>query len=229
MWKEKALQDWYVSKRTVERINPIKASNASAPVFGQYKIRRIFWLRSVWYQSSRKSERTICKVSTSFSNLHTYIDKILAIIAGVCWEKRLRVPKSANSNFWRWDNQWHYNYSRATFLLGAETRMHKNLSLPLVHSLEQFEQFCANRVSLLVVKETTIPTPVLLQKLWKCFHTVGMEIMDCSLHSITKFTLDKKTHAAINNEMFKQLGHIDGPLYHVELASHCRFLYPAVR
>ena len=42
--------------------------------------------------------------------------------------------------------------------------------------------------------------------------------MDPSRHSITKYTNDKKTHAAINKKMFKRLGHINNQLYEVEFA-----------
>ena len=37
-------------------------------------------------------------------------------------------------------------------------------------------------------------------------------------HLITKYTKDKKTHAAINIKMFKRLGLINDQLYEVELA-----------
>ena len=44
------------------------------------------------------------------------------------------------------------------------------------------------------------------------------QIMDRSRHSIKKYTNDEKTHAAINNKMFKRLGYINDQLYEVELA-----------
>ena len=34
----------------------------------------------------------------------------------------------------------------------------------------------------------------------------GYQIMDRSRHSVTRFLNDEKTHAAINNKMFKGLG-----------------------
>ena len=42
--------------------------------------------------------------------------------------------------------------------------------------------------------------------------------MDHSPHSITKFTIDEKTHAAVTSKMFKRLGHINDQLYEVNLA-----------
>ena len=44
------------------------------------------------------------------------------------------------------------------------------------------------------------------------------QIMDRSRHSPTRYTNDKKTHAAINNKMFKRLGYINDQLYEVEIA-----------
>ena len=46
----------------------------------------------------------------------------------------------------------------------------------------------------------------------------GYQIMDRSRHSVTKFTNDEKTHAAINNKMFKRLRYINDQLYKVEFA-----------
>ena len=43
------------------------------------------------------------------------------------------------------------------------------------------------------------------------------QIMDRSRHPITKYTNDEKTHAAIDNKMFKKLGYINDQLYEVEL------------
>ena len=47
MWMVETLQDWCVSKGTLEKINPLQASIVSGPVIGQDKIKRIVWLRSV--------------------------------------------------------------------------------------------------------------------------------------------------------------------------------------
>ena len=44
------------------------------------------------------------------------------------------------------------------------------------------------------------------------------QIMDRGRHSITRYTNDKKTHAAIKNKMFKRLGYINHQLYEVEIA-----------
>ena len=46
----------------------------------------------------------------------------------------------------------------------------------------------------------------------------GYQIMDRNRHSITKYTNDEKTHAAINNKMFRRLGYISDQLYEVEFA-----------
>ena len=43
----------------------------------------------------------------------------------------------------------------------------------------------------------------------------GYQITDRSRHSATKYTNDKKTHAAINNKMFKRLGYINDHFYDV--------------
>ena len=48
----------------------------------------------------------------------------------------------------------------------------------------------------------------------------GYQIMDCSRHSVTLYMNDKKTHAAINNNKFKKLGHIGDQLCQVELAKY---------
>ena len=45
----------------------------------------------------------------------------------------------------------------------------------------------------------------------------GYQNIDRSRHSITKYTIDERTHAAIN-KMFKRLGHINDQQYEVELA-----------
>ena len=46
----------------------------------------------------------------------------------------------------------------------------------------------------------------------------GYQIMDRSRHTVTKYLTDKKTHAAINSKMFKQLDHVNVSLDDVELA-----------
>ena len=46
----------------------------------------------------------------------------------------------------------------------------------------------------------------------------GYQIMDRNLHSITKYTNDEKTHAAINKKNFKRLGHINDQLNELVLA-----------
>ena len=45
----------------------------------------------------------------------------------------------------------------------------------------------------------------------------GYQIMDRSRHTALKFISDEKTHAAVNNKMFKRLGYINDQLYEVEL------------
>ena len=42
--------------------------------------------------------------------------------------------------------------------------------------------------------------------------------MDRSRHTITKYLSDEKTHAAINNKMFKRLNYLSDQLYEIELA-----------
>ena len=44
------------------------------------------------------------------------------------------------------------------------------------------------------------------------------QIMDRCRHSVTRHMNDEKSHAAINNKMFKRLGHINDQVYEVELA-----------
>ena len=46
----------------------------------------------------------------------------------------------------------------------------------------------------------------------------GYQILDHSLHTVTKFLNDEKTHGAINTKLFKRLDHIKDQLYEVELA-----------
>ena len=45
----------------------------------------------------------------------------------------------------------------------------------------------------------------------------GYQIMDRSRHTVLKDLSDEKTHAAVNNKMFKRLGCINDQLYEVEL------------
>ena len=42
--------------------------------------------------------------------------------------------------------------------------------------------------------------------------------MDRSRHTVTKYLTDKKTHAALNSNMFRKLDHVNNSLYEVELA-----------
>ena len=46
----------------------------------------------------------------------------------------------------------------------------------------------------------------------------GYQIMDRSRHTVMKYLSDKKTHAAINSKLFKNLDHMNNSLYEVELA-----------
>ena len=46
----------------------------------------------------------------------------------------------------------------------------------------------------------------------------GLYIMDRTRNSITKYTSDEKTQAAINIKMFERLGYINDQMYKVELA-----------
>ena len=46
----------------------------------------------------------------------------------------------------------------------------------------------------------------------------GYQIMDQSLHTVTKYLIDEETHAAINSKLFKKLDHVKNSLYEVELA-----------
>ena len=60
--------------------------------------------------------------------------------------------------------------------LGAGNRMHENLSLCWVHYCEMFLKIFCNPLSMLVVKKTRIPTPVLLPKLWHWLQTAHIAI-----------------------------------------------------
>ena len=46
----------------------------------------------------------------------------------------------------------------------------------------------------------------------------GYQIMDRSGHTVMKYLIDEKTHAAINNKLFKRPDHLNSSLYEVELA-----------
>ena len=46
----------------------------------------------------------------------------------------------------------------------------------------------------------------------------GYQIMERSQHTLTKNLKDKKTHAALNSEQFKNLDHVNNSLYEVEFA-----------
>ena len=45
----------------------------------------------------------------------------------------------------------------------------------------------------------------------------GYQIMDRSLHTVTKYLNDEKIHSAMNSKLFKRLDHIFDQLYEVEL------------
>ena len=68
----------------------------------------------------------------------------------------------------------------------------------------------------------------------------GYQIMDRSQHTVAKYLIDEKTHAAINSKLFKKFDHVNNSLYEVELAkaqiedwtqrtNHCRLLYSSIR
>ena len=42
-----------------------------------------------------------------------------------------------------------------------------------------------------------------------CNKLYGYQIIDRSLHSVTKYMDDEQTHAAVNNKMFKRVGHFN--------------------
>ena len=46
----------------------------------------------------------------------------------------------------------------------------------------------------------------------------GYQINDRSRHTVTKYLAYKKTHAAINNKLFRKQDHVNNALYEVELA-----------
>ena len=46
----------------------------------------------------------------------------------------------------------------------------------------------------------------------------GYQIMEQSQHTVGKYLIDDKTHAAINSKLFKKLDHVNNSLYEVELA-----------
>ena len=48
----------------------------------------------------------------------------------------------------------------------------------------------------------------------------GYQIMDRSLHTVTKYLADEKSHAAIKSKLFKKLDHVNNSLYEVELPKH---------
>ena len=56
-------------------------------------------------------------------------------------------------------------------------------------------------------------------------NSYGYQIMDRSKHAMTKFLEDKKTHKAINNQLFKRLNIVAKDLFEVELVKstieHC--------
>ena len=67
----------------------------------------------------------------------------------------------------------------------------------------------------------------------------GYQIVGRSRHTVTKYPVDEKTHAAINSKLFKKLDHLNNSLYEVELAkaeivwtqrtNHCRVLHSSIR
>ena len=46
----------------------------------------------------------------------------------------------------------------------------------------------------------------------------GYQVIDRSRHTVSKYFIDKKTHAAINSKLFKKLDLVNTSLYEVELA-----------
>ena len=45
----------------------------------------------------------------------------------------------------------------------------------------------------------------------------GYQIMDRNRHSVRRYMIDGETHAAINDKMFKRLGHIIDQLHEVDM------------
>ena len=98
--------------------------------------------------------------------------------------------------------------------------MHKNLSLPWVqHPVKRFENFVQSGVSARRQGDENSNSSVVAKTL-KLFtnNSYGYQIKDCSHHLVTKYIDDEKTHAAINNKLFKRLGHLNDQLYEIELA-----------
>ena len=102
MWEcgmVETLEDWWASKGTLERTIPVQASIASEPLMDQDKIKRSVWLRAVWYQISRSSVSTICKIPTNFQKCKRMQTGYWTNNIGVCWNEKISVPTAAKVNF----------------------------------------------------------------------------------------------------------------------------------
>ena len=213
-----APQAWFVSRGTLQ--------NHSNTRF--HWVRATFWTR--W-------NRAQCFVAFSvisnfqnlwknnfhnyrqFSRIKTYADKILDLYCMNMLRRKVNVPTAANDNFYLWANQWNYHYTLATISLGAGNRMHKNLSLCWVHSCGMFSKTFCNPLSMLVVKKTRIPTPVLLPKLWHWLQTARIAItlwiaVAIQLQSIRMM----KRHMHRLTKNVTVFGHIKDQFFRVELA-----------
>ena len=214
----RTLQIWCASKRTHEKIFPLQASIVAGPVMGQDETRSTVWLRSVWLQSCRTSERTICKFLVNFENTTVGKQDIGPLLQEYAESRRLMSQpqeEKAIVNFWLWANQWHHHYSLATNLLGAGTLMRKNISLRWVYSDEKVRHLCAIHCQCSSSRSCSVfaETMKLLAN-----SSCSYQIRDRSRWALTKYTNDEKTHAVINNKMFKRLAHVNIQLYEVELA-----------
>ena len=138
---------------------------------------------------------------------------------GVCREEIVNVPTRANANIMFWPDQWHHNYSLSTSHLKLGLVCTKNYRFVEYTPVKCFNNFVQSAVNARCQRDENPNTNAVAESMKLLANSsYGYQIRDGSRHSMTKYTNDKKTHAAINNKVFRRLGYINDQLYEVELA-----------
>ena len=82
-----------------------------------------------------------------------------------------------------------------------------------------FQQLCTVTVDARRKSDENLNSSVVAETMkLQANSSYGYQIMDRSRHTVTKYLIDEKTHAAIKSELFKKLDQLNNSLYEVELA-----------
>ena len=133
-------------------------------------------------------------------------------------EESVKVPTAANVNFQSWAIQWHYHYSLATNIIGAGTRIQEVFCFAEYTPIKFFKNFVQSAVKAPCEVDENLNSNVVAETLELLANSShGYQITDGNSHSFTKYTNDKKTHAAINKKKFKRLEHKNDHYHEIEL------------